>query len=78
MCYYHAYTHRCGHTEMVFQKFCATGQMCQKKCPRTAPGEILTTVKLEYNCSECNKASHLHQADHMPANLIGIVTSLQD
>ncbi|KAF2472023.1 uncharacterized protein BDR25DRAFT_259364 [Lindgomyces ingoldianus] len=53
MCYYHAYTHRCGHTEMVFQSFCTRGQLKQKKCPRGEEGKILTDVKLEYSCAGC-------------------------
>ncbi|KAF2255541.1 hypothetical protein BU26DRAFT_512510 [Trematosphaeria pertusa] len=55
MCYYHAYSHRCGHTEMVFQQLCAKGQMIQQKCARGQEGIILTTVKVEYPCSACPK-----------------------
>ncbi|KAF2745160.1 hypothetical protein M011DRAFT_407318 [Sporormia fimetaria CBS 119925] len=53
MCYYHAYTHRCGHTEMVFEQYCSQGQMHQQKCPRSNPGRILTTVKIEFACANC-------------------------
>ncbi|KAF2706768.1 hypothetical protein K504DRAFT_384768 [Pleomassaria siparia CBS 279.74] len=53
MCFYHAYTHRCGHTEMVFQQLCPHGQMYQQKCPRGQEGKILTTVKVEYACANC-------------------------
>ncbi|KAF2869950.1 hypothetical protein BDV95DRAFT_497466 [Massariosphaeria phaeospora] len=53
MCYYHAYTHRCGHTEMVFQQLCSAGQMKQQKCPRGQEGIILTSVKVEHGCSSC-------------------------
>jgi hypothetical protein len=53
MCYYHAYSHRCGHTEMVFQQLCSQGQMIQRRCPRGQEGHILTTVKVETPCSGC-------------------------
>jgi hypothetical protein len=61
MCYYHAYTHRCGHTQMIFQQHCTAGQMRQQKCPQTQPNVILTTVKIEYACAACpgaGKVSH--------------------
>ncbi|KAF2651909.1 hypothetical protein K491DRAFT_605973 [Lophiostoma macrostomum CBS 122681] len=63
MCYYHAYTHCCGHTDMIFQQFCAQGQMAQRKCSKDQPGIILTTVKLEYPCKGCpggTKVSRSH------------------
>ncbi|KAF2002923.1 hypothetical protein P154DRAFT_430153 [Amniculicola lignicola CBS 123094] len=53
MCYYHAYTYRCGHTEMIFQRLCTNGQLQQKKCPRGQEGTILTSVRIEYPCSSC-------------------------
>ncbi|KAF2279463.1 uncharacterized protein EI97DRAFT_370336 [Westerdykella ornata] len=62
MCYYHAYQHHCGHTEMIFQQFCSPAQMLQQRCPRSNPGIILTTVKLEYACASCpsSKVGILH------------------
>ncbi|KAF9740532.1 hypothetical protein PMIN06_001622 [Paraphaeosphaeria minitans] len=53
MCFYHAYAHRCGHTEMIFIQMCAAAQMIQRKCPRGQEGVILTTVKVEHPCSAC-------------------------
>jgi hypothetical protein len=55
MCFYHAYAHRCGHTEMIFIQMCAAAQMIQRKCPRGQEGVILTTVKVEHPCSGCPK-----------------------
>jgi hypothetical protein len=57
MCFYHAYTHRCGHTQMVLQQFCAKGQMRQQKCARGQDGTILATVKVETSCSACGKVN---------------------
>ncbi|KAF2032023.1 hypothetical protein EK21DRAFT_41670, partial [Setomelanomma holmii] len=53
MCFYHAYSHKCGHTEMVLQQFCAKGQMKQRKCARGQDGTILATVKVETPCHIC-------------------------
>ncbi|ORY13472.1 hypothetical protein BCR34DRAFT_463772, partial [Clohesyomyces aquaticus] len=53
MCYYHAYMHRCGHTEMKFQQFCPQGQMKQQQCPRGNEGKILADVKVEATCARC-------------------------
>ncbi|EOA82337.1 uncharacterized protein SETTUDRAFT_61997, partial [Exserohilum turcica Et28A] len=53
MCFYHAYSHQCGHTQMVFQQPCAKGQMTQQKCSRGREGVILATVKVETPCSTC-------------------------
>ncbi|KAF2447531.1 hypothetical protein P171DRAFT_354549 [Karstenula rhodostoma CBS 690.94] len=55
MCFYHAYAHRCGHTEMIFMQMCVAAQMTQRKCPRGQEGVILTTVKVEHPCSGCPK-----------------------
>ncbi|KAF2796243.1 hypothetical protein K505DRAFT_238236 [Melanomma pulvis-pyrius CBS 109.77] len=55
MCFYHAYGHCCGHTEMVFVKFCAEQQMSQQRCPRGREGVITLTVKVEYPCGSCAK-----------------------
>lgn len=56
MCYYHAYSHRCGHTECILQKLCPKGQMIQQKCSRGSEGIIMATVKLETTCESCKKA----------------------
>ena len=56
MCYYHAYTHRCGHTECILQKLCTKGQMIQQKCGRGYEGIIMATIKLETTCESCKKA----------------------
>ncbi|KAH7414185.1 hypothetical protein DE146DRAFT_20009 [Phaeosphaeria sp. MPI-PUGE-AT-0046c] len=53
MCLYHAYTHVCGHTEMILQQLCGQGQMKQQKCSRGHDGIILATVKVETSCSIC-------------------------
>ncbi|EMD61316.1 hypothetical protein COCSADRAFT_122800 [Bipolaris sorokiniana ND90Pr] len=53
MCFYHAYTHQCGHTQMVFQQLCPKGQMVQQKCNRGHDGVILATVKVETSCEVC-------------------------
>ncbi|KAF2189642.1 hypothetical protein K469DRAFT_514720, partial [Zopfia rhizophila CBS 207.26] len=53
MCFYHAYSYPCGHTEMVFQELCVPGQMTQQKCGRGKEGTIIATVKVEYRCSKC-------------------------
>ncbi|KAF2731181.1 hypothetical protein EJ04DRAFT_402542, partial [Polyplosphaeria fusca] len=53
MCNYHAYSHLCGHTEMIFQGFCPPGQMTQQKCAGGHQGTIVTTLKIEYPCSSC-------------------------
>ncbi|EUC44598.1 hypothetical protein COCMIDRAFT_97821 [Bipolaris oryzae ATCC 44560] len=54
MCFYHAYTHQCGHTQMVFQQLCPKGQMIQQKCNRGHDGVILATVKVETSCEMCS------------------------
>jgi hypothetical protein len=56
MCYYHAYSHRCGHTECILQKLCPKGQMIQQKCGRGYEEIIMATVKLETTCESCKKA----------------------
>ncbi|KAF1915077.1 hypothetical protein BDU57DRAFT_452529 [Ampelomyces quisqualis] len=53
MCFYHAYSHACGHTHMMLQKLCSNGQMKQQKCARGHDGVILATVKVETACSVC-------------------------
>jgi hypothetical protein len=53
MCSYHAYTHKCGHTEMVFQQLCPKGQMKQQKCSKGQDGTILANVKVEKSCRAC-------------------------
>jgi hypothetical protein len=53
MCFYHAYSHVCGHTEMVLQQLCGKGQMKQQKCARGQDGTILATVKVETPCGVC-------------------------
>ena len=53
MCYYHAYSHKCGHTECILQKFCPKGQMIQQKCGRGHEGIIMATVKVETSCAIC-------------------------
>jgi hypothetical protein len=55
MCFYHAYSHQCGHTEMVLQQLCGKGQMKQQKCARGQDGTILATVKVETPCAVCPK-----------------------
>ncbi|KAH5096967.1 hypothetical protein HBI62_045760 [Parastagonospora nodorum] len=57
MCFYHAYSHRCGHTQMVLQQLCPKGQMKQQKCARGQDGTILATVKVETPCSVCPNRS---------------------
>lgn len=53
MCYYHAYSHKCGHTECILQKFCPKGQMIQQKCGRGNEGVIMATVKVDSSCQNC-------------------------
>ncbi|KAF1941821.1 hypothetical protein EJ02DRAFT_189826 [Clathrospora elynae] len=53
MCFYHAYSHKCGHTAMVFQQLCSKGQMIQQKCAGGHDGVILATVKVETSCNIC-------------------------
>jgi hypothetical protein len=53
MCFYHAYSFKCGHTNMVLQQLCGKGQMKQQKCARGQDGTILATVKVETPCSVC-------------------------
>lgn len=53
MCFYHAYTHQCGHTQIVFQQLCPKGQMIQQKCKRGHDGVIMATVKVETSCEMC-------------------------
>ncbi|KAH8727630.1 hypothetical protein GQ44DRAFT_579409, partial [Phaeosphaeriaceae sp. PMI808] len=53
MCFYHAYTHKCGHTEMVLQELCVKGQMIQQKCARGQNGTIMASLKIETHCSLC-------------------------
>ncbi|KAF2856043.1 hypothetical protein T440DRAFT_485195 [Plenodomus tracheiphilus IPT5] len=53
MCFYHAYTHTCGHTTMVFQQLCPTGQMVQQKCKKGLDGVVLATVKVGERCGGC-------------------------
>lgn len=55
MCYYHAYSHKCGHTECILQKLCSKGQMIQQKCGKGHEGIILATVKLETRCDGCKE-----------------------
>jgi hypothetical protein len=58
MCFYHAYTHVCGHTQMILQQLCPSGQMQQRKCSRGHDGTILASVKVETACRACpEKAS---------------------
>ncbi|RMZ68862.1 hypothetical protein GMOD_00002744 [Pyrenophora seminiperda CCB06] len=54
MCSYHAYSHKCGHTQMVFQQLCPKGQMIQQKCGGGHDGTILATVKIETSCGSCH------------------------
>jgi hypothetical protein len=53
MCFYHAYSHICGHTQMILQQLCSKGQMKQQKCARGQDGTILATVKVETPCGVC-------------------------
>ncbi|KAF7676658.1 hypothetical protein GT037_004870 [Alternaria burnsii] len=53
MCFYHAYSHKCGHTQMIFQQMCPKGQIAQRKCARGHEGVILATVKVETPCGTC-------------------------
>lgn len=53
MCFYHAYSHICGHTEMILQRLCTKGQMKQQKCARGQEGVILASVKVETRCAIC-------------------------
>jgi hypothetical protein len=53
MCFYHAYSHKCGHTQMIFQQLCPKSQISQRKCPRGQDGVILATVKVETPCGVC-------------------------
>jgi hypothetical protein len=53
MCFYHAYSHICGHTQMILQQLCNKGQMKQQKCARGQDGTILATVKVETPCGVC-------------------------
>ena len=53
MCYYPAYSHKCGHTECVLQMFCSKAQMIQQKCGRGHEGIIMATVKVETSCENC-------------------------
>ncbi|KAF2131550.1 hypothetical protein P153DRAFT_198252 [Dothidotthia symphoricarpi CBS 119687] len=53
MCFYHAYSHKCGHTEVILQQLCSKGQMVQQKCGKGQEGKILTTVKVETSCALC-------------------------
>jgi hypothetical protein len=53
MCFYHAYSHVCGHTQMVLQQLCGKGQMKQQECARGQDGTILATVKVETPCGVC-------------------------
>lgn len=53
MCFYHAYTHACGHTEMILTQLCGKGQMKQQRCARGQDGVILASVKVETKCAIC-------------------------
>jgi hypothetical protein len=53
MCFYHAYTRACGHTEIIFQNWCPKGQMIQQKCGRGHEGIITMTVRIETPCRSC-------------------------
>jgi len=50
MCFYHAYTHTCGHTAMVLTRLCPAGQLVQQKCNKGLDGVILATVKVDTRC----------------------------
>ncbi|KAF2204867.1 hypothetical protein GQ43DRAFT_359378, partial [Delitschia confertaspora ATCC 74209] len=54
MCLYHAYSHRCGHTEAIFLDFCPQAKLKQTRCPRGQEGKILTTLKVEEPCPKCS------------------------
>ncbi|KAF1356821.1 hypothetical protein BDV97DRAFT_286675 [Delphinella strobiligena] len=53
MCKYYAYSHSCGHTQVVFASHCSQAAMQQQAC---GGGEICAAVELNKDCSACDVA----------------------
>ncbi|KAJ4986659.1 hypothetical protein SVAN01_07845 [Stagonosporopsis vannaccii] len=70
MCYYHAYSHKCGHTECILQKLCPKGQMIQQKCGRGREGIIMATVEVETRCDMCKKVCQLDNRNRLKADKV--------